>query len=189
MIPLDRIKRQPRRKMLFFAFCGAVFLFVSKGLAALKNWFCLTFKTDRSNKRFHRRDELRPPALSTSTIGSRQSPFTPLIHPHRHATPVQIRLQLHNRDFIEVKQRCGQHRIRFPLRERIIKMRLCPRAAGCDHRDADPLRYRARQRQVIACFWPSQSMLVKRISPAPRRSASTAHATASIPVGILPPLR
>ena len=31
-------------------------------------------------------------------------------------------------------------------------------------------------------------MLVRRISPAPRRSASTAHSTASLPVGMRPPL-
>jgi hypothetical protein len=34
---------------------------------------------------------------------------------------------------------------------------------------------------------PSLSMLVKRISPAPRFSASLAHSTTSSPVGVLPP--
>ena len=34
---------------------------------------------------------------------------------------------------------------------------------------------------------PSRSMLVRRISPAPRRAASSAHWTASIPVGLRPP--
>ena len=36
-------------------------------------------------------------------------------------------------------------------------------------------------------FVPSQSMLVNRISPAPRRFASIAHSTASKPTSILPP--
>ena len=37
------------------------------------------------------------------------------------------------------------------------------------------------------CFVPSLSMLVSRISPAPRRCISTAHSTASKPVGVRPP--
>ena len=66
-------------------------------------------------------------------------PFLYLIHPYWHTAPAQIFLQLPNRNFVEVKQRRGQHRISLPLCKRIIEMRLCTRAAGCDHRDADPL--------------------------------------------------
>ena len=36
-------------------------------------------------------------------------------------------------------------------------------------------------------FVPSRSMLVSRISPAPRSAPSRAHATASVPVGVRPP--
>ena len=48
----------------------------------------------------------------------------------------------------------------------------------------DPVEIAAAYDQA---FVPSQSILVRRISPAPRSQTLFAHSTASIPVSILPP--
>ena len=45
-------------------------------------------------------------------------------------------------------------------------------------------RVSARSKPALV---PSRSMLVSRISPAPRRAASAAQATASMPVALRPP--
>ena len=88
----------------------------------------------------------------------------------------------------EVEDRRGQHRVGVRRRARRR-----PGGRACRRRrERSPARRRRRTTAAVSSRSkpsrvPSRSIDVSRISPAPRSTASTAHATASSRVGVRPP--
>ena len=108
---------------------------------------------------------------------------------YRNIFLLEIFFQRFYRDFIKVEKRRRQNSVRLAYRKSIVKMFKFTRSARCDNGNTDAFGDSSCKLKVVALFCPSQSILVKSISPAPRFSASVAQRTASIPVGIRPPFK
>ena len=103
------------------------------------------------------------------------------IQAHRDALSGHILLHLTHRQLPKVEYGGGQNRVRFAFNNALGEVLQLAHTAGSNDGDAHCPGNRPSQRQVKA-------MEVSNISPAPRRAASTAQATASTPVSSLPPL-
>ncbi len=120
---------------------------------------------------------------SISNTRSRRSRST--LQPYRDTPPSrQVLLDLADGELAVVEDACREAGVGLSFREPFVEVvERPPHAAARDHRDPD----RSETAPVIGIsnppsFVPSVSMLVSRISPAPRSSASLTQATASSPV-------